>query len=124
MTIAVRLEPNDPTPPYEQLRRQLVAAIESGTLAPGTRLPTVRQLAGDLGVAAGTVMRAYAALEVNGLIVTRRGGGTAVSASPPTLPDVERQRRLAGLAASLVVQARRIGATDDDITRALDRELG
>ena len=124
MTVAVRLEPDDPTPPYEQLRRQLVAAIESGVLAAGTRLPTVRQLAGDLGVAAGTVMRAYAALEENGLIVTRRGGGTAVSVSPPTLSDVERQRRLVELAASLVVQARRLGATDDDMRRALERELG
>ena len=68
-------------------------------------------------------MRAYAALEENGLVVTRRGGGTAVSAAPPTLSDVERQRRLAELASSLVVQARRLGSTDDDIRRALDREL-
>lgn len=124
MTVALRLEPEDPTPPYEQLRRQLVAAIESGILAPQTRLPTVRQLAGDLGVAVGTVMRTYAALEENGLVVTRRGGGTAVSAAPPTLSDVERQRRLAELASSLVVQARRLGSTDNDIRRALDRELG
>jgi len=124
MTVALRLEPGDPTPPFEQLRRQLATAIESGLLAPESRLPTVRQLAADLGVAAGTVMRAYAELEGSGLVVTRRGGGTAVSASPRTLPDVERQRRLAELATSLVAQARLLGAADDEIRRAVDRQLG
>ncbi len=124
MTVALRLEPGDPTPPYEQLRRQLATAIESGLLAPESRLPTVRQLAADLGVAAGTVMRAYAELEGGGLVVSRRGGGTSVSASPRTLPKVERQGRLAELAAALVAQARRLGAADDEIRRAVDRLLG
>jgi GntR family transcriptional regulator len=124
MTVALRLEPGDPTPPYEQLRRQLATAIESGQLAPESRLPTVRQLAADLGVAAGTVMRAYAELEGGGLVVTRRGGGTSVSASPRTLPEVERQGRLAELATALVAQARRLGAADDEIRRAVDRLLG
>ncbi len=124
MTVELRLDQDDPTPPYEQLRRQLSAVIQSGTLAPQTRLPTVRQLAADLGVAAGTVMRAYAALEGEGLVVTRRGGGTAVSDAPPALSDVERERRLAELAISLVAQARRLGATDEEICRAVESQLG
>ncbi len=123
MTVELRLDPGDPTPPYEQLRRQLSAVIQSGTLAPLTRLPTVRQLAADLGVAAGTVMRAYAALEGEGLVVTRRGGGTAVSDAPPALSDVERTGRLAELAISLVTQARRLGATDEEIRRAVDSQV-
>jgi DNA-binding transcriptional regulator YhcF (GntR family) len=124
VTVALRLDPDDPTPPYEQLRRQMRAVIESGLLAPRTRLPTVRQLAADLGVAAGTVMRAYAALEGEGLIVTRRGGGTAVSDAPPGLSDVERGRRLAELAVSMVAQARRLGAADEEIRQAVDSHLG
>ena len=124
MTVELRLDPDDPTPPYEQLRRQLSAVIQSGTLAPQTRLPTVRQLAADLGVAAGTVMRAYAALEGEGLVVTRRGGGTAVSDAPPALSDVERTGRLTELAISLVAQGRRLGATDEEIRRAVERQLG
>ena len=120
MTVALRLDPGDPTPPYEQLRRQLATAIESGLLPPGTRLPTVRQLAADLGVAAGTVMRAYAELEGGGLIVTRRGGGTTVSDSPRTLSETERRRRLAELAATFVSQARLVGVGDDEIRRAVD----
>ena len=123
MTVELRLDPDDATPPYEQLRRQLSAVIQSGTLAPRTRLPTVRQLAADLGVAAGTVMRAYAALEGDGLVVTRRGGGTAVSDAPPALSDEELVRRLAALATSLVVYARGLGATDDEIRRAVERQL-
>ena len=123
MTVELRLDPDESTPPYEQLRRQLSAVIQSGTLAPQTRLPTVRQLAADLGVAAGTVMRAYAALEGEGLVVTRRGGGTAVSDAPPALSDEERVRRLAALATSLVVHARGLGATDVEIRRAVERQL-
>jgi DNA-binding transcriptional regulator YhcF (GntR family) len=69
-------------------------------------------------------MRAYAALEGEGFVVTRRGGGTAVSDAPPALSDIERERRLAELAISLVAQARHLGATDDEIRRAVDRQLG
>jgi GntR family transcriptional regulator len=124
VTVELRLDPEDPTPPYEQLRRQLSAVIETGILAPQTRLPTVRQLAADLGVATGTVMRAYSALEGEGLIVTRRGGGSAVSDAPPVPPADERVRRLADLSTLLVAQARRLGATDEEIRRAVDGALG
>jgi DNA-binding transcriptional regulator YhcF (GntR family) len=124
VTVELRLDPDDPTPPYEQLRRQLSDVIQAGILAPQTRLPTVRQLAADLGVAAGTVMRAYAALEGEGLVVTRRGGGTAVSDAPPALSNDERTRRLAELATSLVAQARRLGATDGEIRRVVEGQLG
>jgi GntR family transcriptional regulator len=69
----------DPTPPYEQVRRQLAALIGDGTLHPGDRLPSLRQLAGDLGLAVGTVARTYRELEVAGLVQSRRGGGTRVA---------------------------------------------
>ena len=49
---------------------------------PGTRLPTVRRLAGDLGLAVNTVARAYRELERDGLVVTRGRNGTVVAASP------------------------------------------
>ena len=73
----------DPTPPYEQLRRQLDGLIRSGVLPAGSRLPPLRQLAGDLGLAVGTVARTYRELETAGLIRSRRGGGTRV-AEPPS----------------------------------------
>jgi DNA-binding transcriptional regulator YhcF (GntR family) len=70
-----------PTPPYEQLRVQLARQIQAHTLAVGTRLPTVRQLAADLGLAVNTVGRAYRELEEAGLIETRGRAGSFVSAA-------------------------------------------
>lgn len=98
----VSLDLRDPTPPYEQIRRQLASAIELGTLTTGTRLPPVRQLASDLGVATGTVARAYAELEAAGLVSTRRGGGTRVAGGAATAGahDLERAARAYARAAS------------------------
>ena len=77
------------TPPYEQIRAQVSSLIALGTLAPGSRLPTVRSLAADLGIAAGTVARAYRELEQSGLIETRRRNGTVVAGTPAagTVPE-------------------------------------
>ena len=66
-------------PPFEQLRTQMLDAIATGELVPGARLPTVRRLAEDLGIAAGTVARAYRELESSGVIETRGRNGTFVS---------------------------------------------
>ena len=79
-TTALRLVLGDPPPAYEQLRRQLADLIGSGVLSAGDRLPPVRQLAADLGLATGTVARAYRELEQAGLVDTRGRAGTVVSA--------------------------------------------
>jgi DNA-binding transcriptional regulator YhcF (GntR family) len=71
-------------PPFEQIRQQLHDQILDGTLTPGTRLPTIRQLATDLGVAPGTVARAYTELEEARLVETNRSKGTRVRASTET----------------------------------------
>lgn len=68
-------------PPYEQVRAQLAAQISERRLAVGARLPTVRRLAGDLGLAVNTVARAYRELEEAGLVETRGRAGTFVSAA-------------------------------------------
>lgn len=67
------------TPPYEQVQTQIASLIAVGELQPGTRLPTIRSLAGDLGVAAGTVARAYKELESAGHVTSNRRKGTVVS---------------------------------------------
>jgi DNA-binding transcriptional regulator YhcF (GntR family) len=74
------IDPHSPTPPYEQLRTRLIAEMKSGELAAGTRLPTVRKLADDLGLAPNTVARAYRELETDGFIETRGRNGSFVSA--------------------------------------------
>jgi DNA-binding transcriptional regulator YhcF (GntR family) len=73
------IDPTSHVPPFEQLRAGLLDAVSSGELAAGERLPTVRRLAEDLGVAPGTVARAYRELEASGIIETRGRNGTFVS---------------------------------------------
>jgi len=119
MSSALTVNPEDPTPPYEQLRRQLVDLIEVGQLVAGQRLPPLRQLAGDLGLAVGTVARTYRELEVAGLVRSRRGGGTRVALLAPKPSARERQTRLAGLAAAYVMKARALGASDAEISGAV-----
>jgi DNA-binding transcriptional regulator YhcF (GntR family) len=77
----VTVDANSAVPPFEQVRSQLAHQIATGRLAVGTRLPTVRQLAADLGLAVNTVARAYRELEHSGLFETRGRAGTFVSAS-------------------------------------------
>jgi DNA-binding transcriptional regulator YhcF (GntR family) len=77
-------------PPYEQIRSQLSDRIRAGELTAGQRLPSIRQLAGDLRVAAGTVARAYGELETAGLIETSRTHGTRVRADQSLDDDVRR----------------------------------
>src|SRR4051812_33772605 len=69
----LRVDPDAATPPYEQLRLQLTDMIVGGVLREGERLPSIRQLAGDLMLAPGTVRRAYTELEREGLVHPRRG---------------------------------------------------
>ena len=70
-----------PIPPFEQLRAQLARQIQDHALAVGSRLPTIRRLAADLGLAVNTVGRAYRELEEAGLIETRGAAGSFVSAA-------------------------------------------
>lgn len=123
MTVRVRVDATDPTPPYEQLRTQLADLIAGGVLTSGSRLSPVRQLAADLGLATGTVARAYRELEAGGFVTTRRGGGTTVSADPPTLGPVDRERRVETILREAVSQARRLGATEVEIQVAFERAL-
>jgi len=74
------IDPNSTVPPFEQLRTHLLKQIKSGELAAGAKLPTVRSLADELGIAANTVARAYRELEADGFIETRGRNGTLVSA--------------------------------------------
>ena len=75
------VDPTSPEPPFAQLRQQIIDQVADGTLAPGDRLPTVRRLAGDLGIAPNTVARAYRELEADGVLEGRGRAGTFVQAA-------------------------------------------
>ncbi|WNV75527.1 GntR family transcriptional regulator [Geodermatophilus sp. DSM 44513] len=100
------------TPPYEQIRSQIAAYVDAGLLAEGARLPTMRALAADLGVATGTVARAYAELEAAGLVASRRRTGTVVTGGRPSAPARDRLQRQAD---DLAVQARTAGVDGEAV---------
>jgi GntR family transcriptional regulator len=120
---ALIVDTGDPTPPYEQLRRQLADLIESAVLQPGERLPPLRQLAADLGLAVGTVARAYRELESAGLISSRRGGGTRVAATAPVLSAAQREQLVHEHARAFVQQAVLLGADQRQILGAVTQAM-
>jgi DNA-binding transcriptional regulator YhcF (GntR family) len=111
------VDTTSPIAPYEQIRAQLDDLIRDGGLNAGQRLPPVRQLAADLGLAVGTVARAYRELELTGQVRSRRGGGTRVADASA----LERQRALDAHADVYVAAARRLGATAEDLIAAVRR---
>ncbi|MFE7775381.1 GntR family transcriptional regulator [Streptomyces sp. NPDC057445] len=116
----ITVNPASPVPPYEQLRSQLAVLISVGRLSDGDRLPSVRQLASDLGLANNTVVRAYRELEAAGLVKSRRGSGTRVVA-PATPVDIK--LKLAEQASSYAVAARQLNATNEEALAAIRHAL-
>ncbi|MDN6169301.1 MAG: GntR family transcriptional regulator [Micrococcaceae bacterium] len=104
----VAISKDVPENPYDQIRQQIPEAIGSGKLVPGTRLTSVRALAGRLGVAVNTVARSYRELEQAGAVQTRGRHGTVVLAT-----GSEGDRRLASAAQELASQARTWGVGED-----------
>lgn len=120
------IDPADPTPVYEQIRAQIAHMVAAGSLTAGSRLPTIRQLATDLGLAKGTVAKAYEALLREGIAVSAGRQGTVVAAD--RLPDAAiRDAQLRAAARSYAVRTRQLGIDVDDAVRAFARavdELG
>jgi DNA-binding transcriptional regulator YhcF (GntR family) len=105
--------------PFEQVRAQIAAAIESGILQPADRLPTVRALAADLGLAVNTVARSYRELELVGLLETGGRHGTFVAG------DTSVARRQAEIEArEFVTRMRRLGIAEAEMMAILRREVG
>jgi DNA-binding transcriptional regulator YhcF (GntR family) len=115
--VRIRLDERSP-PPLSALAER----IQRGSLAPGSRLPTVRALAEDLDLAANTVAKAYRTLEDSGLIEGRGRQGTFVTDRlPKRVPD--RERRLEDAADAFVRRGAQLGFGDEDMQRALNRAL-
>lgn len=111
----LRIDPGSPVPVYEQLRAQLVAGIDDGSLPVGSRLPTVRKLAADLGIAPNTVAKTYRNLEKTGVIETRGRHGSFVAEA-----GTETER----LAADFARQVQARGLDPAETLRLFGRALG
>lgn len=107
-------------PPYQQVVAQIRAGIERGELQPGSALPTVRQLAGDLGIAPNTVARAYGELQSEGWLVGDGRRGTRVAGNVP-VNRRGRMRSLREAVEAFVASLRHRGFTPDEIAAELDR---
>jgi DNA-binding transcriptional regulator YhcF (GntR family) len=114
--VRIRIDPAARPPASVQLRDALARSIASGRLAPGERIPTVRELAAELGLAPNTVAKAYRELVAAGYLVARGRHGTFVAEVLPTAvasPD----GALEGAARAFAIRSRQLGASR---VRALD----
>ena len=107
-------------PIYEQITSQMKNLVLDGTLAEGTQLPSIRMLANDLKVSVITTKRDYADLEAQGFIETVPGKGSFVAGGNMELLREERLRRIEGLMAQAVDEAKAAGVSRDDLHDMLD----
>ncbi|MGW7293400.1 GntR family transcriptional regulator [Streptomyces xiamenensis] len=116
--VKIAIDAASATAPFEQLRAQIAAQARAGTLPAGYRLPTVRGLAEQLGLAANTVAKAYRALESDGVIETRGRNGTFVAAAGDAAA-----REAATAALDYARRARRLGLDRDAALAAVHDAL-
>ncbi|WP_436495112.1 GntR family transcriptional regulator [Actinokineospora sp. HUAS TT18] len=122
MSPRVLVDPDSGVAPWRQVRDQLVQLIRDGELPIGSRLPSIRQLARDLGLSAGTVARVYRELETAGALHTARRNGTVVAAVPRA--DTDPGPTLARAAAEFVARAKAIGCTEAEGLAAVRHAFG
>lgn len=113
------IDPSLPTPPFEQIKAQIVAQRASGELPPGHRLPPVRTLAAELGLAPNTVARAYRELERDGVIETRGRHGSFVTATAQSA-----EKAAAAAAREYAAIMRRLEIDDNRAVSLLRAALG
>ncbi|SIT03535.1 GntR family transcriptional regulator [Alicyclobacillus vulcanalis] len=114
----LQVDPRAPTPVYQQIVDGVKAAVAAGWLAPGDRLPSVRDLAVALAVNHNTVAKAYQELERSRVIEVIRGRGTFVTRPSRTPPDAaERMEKLRDALRLAWIEAYHLGLTDAEFER-------
>ena len=114
----VRIDQHAAKPLFDQLRTQIIDGIRDGRLPPGTRLPTVRELAGQMSLAVNTVARAYRELETAGVLETRGRFGTFVARVDPA------DSAMATAAHTFVSAARALGVDKDEALKYVEAAFG
>jgi len=114
--VTLHVDPGAAASPYEQIRAQITEQVQAGQLRPGDRLPTVRRLAEELGVAVNTVARAYRELELSGVIETRGRAGSFVTGN-------RRDAAARAAAAAYVAEVRALGLSADEAVELVRRQF-
>jgi GntR family transcriptional regulator len=118
-----QIDPRSATPLYAQISHRVRVAVASGELPPGTGLPSVRQLAGQLRINPATVAQAYRELEAEGFVEMRQGAGTYVKEVEPSRRGSERAAEARRLVRAMLAEAGRLGISATDLRQALTVEL-
>lgn len=119
----IRLEPSSAVPVYRQIIDQIKYQVASGTLRPGDRLPSVRELARRLPANQNTVLKAYELLTHEGLLSRRQGDGTFVTDAPSVLKKSERLRKVSAILAQAAAQAVHFELTAEELHTLLNEEI-
>jgi len=107
----LRVNPSDATPIWSQIEEGMRRLVASGAVAPGAPVPSVRDLARELSVNPATVAKAYQRLADAGVLTVKRGDGTYVAESPPSMGKERRHRALSEGAIRYASLAATLGAT-------------
>ena len=118
----LKINPADATPVYAQMMQQIKYNIAAGTLKPGDRLPTVRELAAQLTVNPNTVLKVYSELEHEGIVFSQKGRGIFVAEAARTLSEKDRAALLSERSRALAAEAIHLGLPLSRVQEILEEE--
>ncbi|MCC5849209.1 MAG: GntR family transcriptional regulator [Verrucomicrobia bacterium] len=120
--LPLRIDPHSGMPVYRQIRDQMTHLMASGTLRPGDRLPSIRELAGQLTLNPATVAKAYAELENEGAVVSERGKGVFVRETASRHGARERETILRHMLRQVWVEALQMKASPENLRNWFEEE--
>jgi GntR family transcriptional regulator len=118
----IRIEPSSSAPIYRQIMDQIKYQIAAGMLKAGDKIPSVRQLAGQLAVNQNTILKVYNELCREHILQVDRGNGTIVAQGNTTTPMSDRKKAVAALLREAVVQAIHLGIPPEQTHTLLEKE--
>jgi len=111
----IEIDINDDTPIFSQLVNQVKDNVTKGALVTGFSLPSIRQLANDLGVNQNTVAKAYKVLERDSIIIARGYRGTFIHENAKENCQVNLQDKGSAILSDSITNMQALGLTDSEI---------
>lgn len=121
MEILIDTDSDDPI--FSQLISQIKQLVDTGKLVPGFQLPSIRQLAADLGINQNTVAKAYKLLERDAVIVCKGYRGTYIHQQAIQNSKIDHSLQVKMLLAQAIAQLRQLGLTDSEIRLQFAEQL-